>query len=339
MFKNFLNFTFALLGIGADIVTVTSGTAGNSGNVAADLQTYFAAKLLEVAELNTILDQFGEKVPIPANSSKTVHFVREEKFSVSASPTQLQEGLPPDAAGLTMNQFEAVAEQYGFLVRISDLAELTAKHPVVQRTMHLLSLQAAEIYDQLIFNVLNASTQTYYPNSRAGISSLLPTDLPSYNDLTAIEAALQTLGARGIDQGGDYACIMAPNAYNALLRDPDWKASHQLVNPDKIWRGEVDSLAGFRIVRSNAPGFLPYTGNSVSGTATTVYSSFMVGRFAYQISDLQNLRVYVVAPGGQTDPLQQSRKLGWKFAFKAIITNNNWLYRYCTAGLDSAAHA
>ena len=50
MFKNFLNVAFALVGLGADVVTVTSGTAGNSGNVAADLQTYFSAKLLEVAE-------------------------------------------------------------------------------------------------------------------------------------------------------------------------------------------------------------------------------------------------------------------------------------------------
>jgi N4-gp56 family major capsid protein len=260
--------------------------------------------------------------------------MREEKFSTSASPSQLTEGLPPDAVGLTLNQFDAVAEQYGFLTRISDLAELTAKHPVVQRTMHLLSLQAAETYDQLVFNVLNASTQSFYPNNRSGIAAITATDLPSYNDLTSIEASLQTLGARGMD-GGDYACVMAPNSYNALLRDPDWKASHQLSSPEKIWRGEVDTLAGIRIVRSNAPAFLPFTGNVTTGTSKTVYSSFVIGRYAYQISDLQNLRVYVVAPGGQTDPLQQSRKLGWKFAFKAIITNNSWLYRYCTAGLDS----
>jgi N4-gp56 family major capsid protein len=338
MFKNFLNFAFAALGLGADVVTVSTGTAGNAGNVAADLQTYFAAKLLEVAELNTILDQFGEKVPVPSNSSKTIQFVREEKFTTSTTPTQLTEGLPPDAVGLTLNQFDAVMEQYGFLTRISDLAELTAKHPVVQRTMHLLALQASETYDQLIFNVLNASTQTFFPNGRTAISQVLPTDLPSYNDLTAIEAVLQTNGARGMD-GGDYACIMAPNAYNALLRDPDWKASHQLNSPDKIWRGEVDSLAGIRVVRSNAPGFLPYTANTVSGSSLAVYSSFVIGRYAYQISDLQNLRVYVVAPGGQTDPLQQSRKLGWKFAFKSIITNNTWLTLYLTSGLNSTAHA
>ncbi len=56
MLKSILNFAFGLLGMGADVVTVSTGTAGNAGNVAADLQTYFSAKLLEVAELNTILD-------------------------------------------------------------------------------------------------------------------------------------------------------------------------------------------------------------------------------------------------------------------------------------------
>jgi hypothetical protein len=56
MLKNFLSIAFSFLGLGADVVTVTTGTAGNAGNVAADLQTYFSAKLLEVAELNTILD-------------------------------------------------------------------------------------------------------------------------------------------------------------------------------------------------------------------------------------------------------------------------------------------
>lgn len=48
--------------------------------------------------------QFGDKVPIPANNSKTIRFVREEKFSVSTTPTQLTEGIPPDAVGTTLNQ-------------------------------------------------------------------------------------------------------------------------------------------------------------------------------------------------------------------------------------------
>ena len=77
------------------------------------------------------------------------------------------------------------------------------------------------------------------------------------------------------------------------------------------------------------------TSQATSGQANKVYSSFAVARWAYQVSDLQNLRVYVVAPGGQADPLQQARKIGWKFAFKSIITNQNWIRLVRSAGQNS----
>lgn len=107
------NIIFALFGIGGDVVSVTSGTAGNAGSVVASLITYLAASMLEVAELTTVLDQFGDKQPLPNNNSKTIRFVREEKLSVATTPTQLTEGIAPDAVGITLNQFEATIEQYG----------------------------------------------------------------------------------------------------------------------------------------------------------------------------------------------------------------------------------
>lgn len=186
---------------------------------------------------------------------------------------------------------------------------------------------------QLIYTVLDAATNSYFVNGRAGDTSLLATDLPSYNDLIELDATLNGKGARPFE-GGDYMFITSPQPYAGLLKDPDYKASHQLSSPEKIWRGEVDTLGGFKVLRSNAPGFAA-TSQATSGKTSTVYSSFALGRFAYQISDLQNLRVYVVAPGGQSDPLQQNRKIGWKFAFKSIITNQDWVRRVRSAGLSS----
>jgi N4-gp56 family major capsid protein len=147
MFRILFSLFLSVLGFGADVITVTSGSAGTAGSTAAELQTYFSARMLEVAELNTILDQFGDKTPLPSNSSKTIHFVREEKLTVAASPTQLTEGVTPDAVGITINQFEAVVEQYGTVVRLTDLAELTAKHNIVEKSIYILGLQAAETYD------------------------------------------------------------------------------------------------------------------------------------------------------------------------------------------------
>ena len=317
----------------ADVITVTSGTVGQAGNTAAELITFMSARLLEVAELNTILDQFGEKVPLPSNSSKTIRFTREEKLSVSAAPTQLTEGVPPDALGISINQFEAVVEQYGVVVRISDLAELTARHNIIERTIYILGLQAAETYDQLVYNVLNNATNTYRPNNRAADTNLVATDQIAGVDLIELDALLNVQGARPFE-GGEYVLVTSPQPYAGIQKDPDWKASHQFNRTEAIWQAEVGSYGGFRVVRSNAPGFAA-TSQATSGATNTVYSSFALGRFAYQISDLQNLRVYVVAPGGQSDPLQQNRKIGWKFTFKSIITNQNWIRLVRSSGANS----
>jgi N4-gp56 family major capsid protein len=317
----------------ADVITVTAGSAGQAGSTAAELITYMSARLLEVAELNTILDQFGDKHPLPANSSKTIRFTREEKLSVSSSPTQLTEGVPPDASALTINQFEAITEQYGALIRLSDLAELTARHNLVERTIYVLGLQAAETYDQLIYNVLNAGTTVYRPNNKANDTSLVGSDVVTSVDLIEVEATLNGNGARPYESGY-YAFVTSPQPYAALLKDPDFKAAAQFRAPEKIWRGEVGELYGFRVIRSNSPAFAA-TSQASAGQSSLVYSSFAIGRFAYQISDLQNLRVYVVAPGGQADPLQQSRKIGWKFAFKSLITNQNWVIVVRSSGLNS----
>lgn len=180
-----------------------------------------------------------------------------------------------------------------------------------------MGLQAAETYDQLIYNVLNSGTTVYRPNNKASDTALVGSDVVTAVDLVEVEATLNGNGARPYESGY-YAFVTSPQPYAALLKDPDFKAAAQFRAPEKIWRGEVGELYGFRVIRSNSPAFAA-TSQTTAGQSSLVYTSLAIGRFAYQISDLQNLRVYVVAPGGQADPLQQSRKIGWKFAFKSLI--------------------
>jgi len=336
MFNRLLSLVGILVGAGDDVVSVitgSTGTPGPAGSLASDQQIFFSAKLLEVAVLTTVLDQFADKDPIPSNSSKTIQFNRLEKLSTTTSPSQLTEGVSPDAQGLTMSQFQAVAEQYGILLRLSDLAELTSKHDVVGRALYVLGLHAAETYDILIFNVLSAATSVYRPNNRASNGTTTASDKVGYTDLVQIHANLMDNGGRPFDDG-DYVFVVCPQVNATMLQDPDFKASNQFGKPERIWRGEVQELSGWRVVKSNAPGFAPVT-QATSGAANKLFYSFGIARNAYQISDLQNLRVYAAAPGGQTDTLQQSRKIGYKFAFKAIITNQAWIYAVISAGQNS----
>ena len=145
----------------------------------------------------------------------------------------------------------------------------------------------------------------YRPNNKSSDTALVGSDVVTAVDLIEVEATLNGNGARPYESGY-YAFVTSPQPYAALLKDPDFKAAAQFRAPEKIWRGEVGELYGFRVIRSNSPAFAA-TSQAGAGQSSLVYSSLAIGRFAYQISDLQNLRVYVVAPGGQADPLQQSR--------------------------------
>lgn len=337
---SFLSKSFGLLiaffGLGSDLVTVSVGTVGNAGNAQADQGVYLTAKLLEVAEFNTILDQFLEKIAVPPNQSNTCRFVRMEKLPFTSSPAQLIEGVSPDAAGLTMNQFTATLQQFGNVVRITDVAQLTAKHPILAAAIQKLGLQAAEIRDVLIYNVLDAASNVYRPNSKAGDTNLTASDQLTYVDIVALFSLLTRQAARPYPDG-QLALIAPPEVYAALLKDPDFKASVQLAAPEKIWRGQVGSLANFSIVQSNAPSFAA-TLQATSGQSSKVYSSFALGQFAAQVSDWQTLQMYTAAPGGQSDVLQQNYKAGWKFAFQAVITKQEWVRRIRTAGLDSVTN-
>lgn len=328
------SFLLAVLGLGLDSVTVSTGTAGVGGNAQADQGVYLTSKLLEVAEFNTILDQFAESVMVPANNSNVCRFVRMEKLSNPANPQQLIEGVTPDAAPITMNQFTATLEQYGNVIRITDVSQLTAKHPILAAAIQKLGLQAAEIRDILIYNVLYSSiTNTYRPNGKLTDLALTQSDQLGYVDIVSLFALLTRQAARPFSNG-QLALVLAPEVYAALLKDPDYKASHQLSSPDFIWRGQVGSLANFAIVQSNSPSFSAVA-QVQAGSASKVYTGFAIGQFAYQVSDWQTLNMYTAAPGGQSDVLQQNYKAGWKFAFKAVITNQTWIRAVHTAGIDS----
>ena len=71
----------------ADVITVTAGSAGQAGSTAAELITYMSARLLEVAELNTILDQFGGMSPNVKFALNTLEVQKNFQFGGTKNQT------------------------------------------------------------------------------------------------------------------------------------------------------------------------------------------------------------------------------------------------------------
>jgi N4-gp56 family major capsid protein len=292
----------------------------NSTAVAADLQTYLAAQLLIVAERDVVFKRYGMNQPIPANSSKTISFTQYSKLAQTS--TILTEGVTPTDTALATTAITATVDQLGAYVTLTDLAELTVKHPLLQESVYLLGLQAVESIDTIIANVLLAGTQVQYANGRASRGTLVAGDVMTTTEFRKATKLLRRNGAMPFEDG-NFVMVIDPGVEADILADTLFVNAASYSQTERLNNAEVGKWLGITVVRSNNLQFVAGTPN--------VHTSLVFGRNAYAVSDLQNLQTYVEAPGTTSDPLHQRRTVGWKVAFKAVILNNNFLLRLETA--------
>lgn len=282
--------------------------------LSADLQTYFARKLLINVKKITVFRNWALLEPLPSASSLTVSFTQYAKLSLVSSA--LTEGSPPTSTALSTSAITATVSQYGAYVQLTDLGELTVKHPVIPKAMELLGIQAAESIDQLIQTVLVAGTTVQYANGKAARSSLGTSDVLS---TTEFQKAVKTLRVNAaLPFGSDYVMVVDPSAEADIMSDTRLTSVTNF-NAEPVYENELGRWFGCRVVRSNN---IP----TISST-TTVHVSYVFGMNAYAVTDLQTLQMYVQQPGGVTDPLEQIRTIGWKVSFKAVILNNSFFLR------------
>jgi len=132
---------------------------------------------------------------------------------------------------------------------------------------------------------------------------------------------------------GFYRLILSINQTYDLIRETTATTAFAAVSQytdrvANIFRGEIGTLHGFRVIESDtAPTF---------ASTTTVHAGLALGDVkGWGAGELQTLRTYHIAPGGDhTDPLAQLEKVGWKVNFGVAPLNNSYYYR-----VESAASA
>jgi N4-gp56 family major capsid protein len=306
-------------------MSTTTGTITTS-QVSEELQTFFDARTLEVAEMNLPLRQFAVVRPLPARHSKTIQFTRFEKLTVStvaatrATALKLTEGtVPTTPQQMTINTVTATVDQWGSFIRIADLAELTFFHPVVEESLYLLGLQAAETIHYEIQTTLDAGTTVQYAGGKAARSAIDGTNKISTTEVIKAVKTLRNNSGRTFN--GYYIAVVHPSVEADLLGDATFVEATRYGAAERLYKGEISRYYGCVFVR--AESLITYS------STVTVYPTFFIAQYAYAITHLQDLRVIHHPPGsaGTADPLNQLRTLGWKCSFKAAILNNNWILR------------
>ncbi|HEX4774759.1 MAG TPA: N4-gp56 family major capsid protein [Candidatus Saccharimonadales bacterium] len=291
-----------------------------SSTLSADLQTYFSKKLQVQAKYKTVLDQFGYTENIPAQSSKTISFTQYADLAVATTP--LTEGTPPTNTALSSTPTTATISQIGAYVTLTDLASLTVKHPVTQKTTELLGVQGARSYDRLINATVVAGTNVIYAGAVAGRTSLAAGNVLTFLEVRKAVSLLRNNGATEFDDG-NFVLVVDPSVETDLMTDTTFQNTvYRQAIPAKqneLYKGTITIFGGVTVVRSNN---IPTIASTV-----TVHTSYVFGQNSYAVTDLQSMQMYTEGPGTVADPLHQIMTMGWKTGFASVILNNNFMVR------------
>lgn len=251
----------------------------------ADAVTYIAEKTLSIAKKSVVFQQFGDKAVLPANNSKTFQYTRFDRLALPKST--LTDGTTPDNTEMSISTVTATCDQWGAYVAISDVAELTIKHPVMQKAINLMGYQAAETVDREIIVVLLAGTSVSFPTGvsvRSGLSST-STDVVSTELVRKVVANIRSRGAHEFD-GNDYVGVVDPYVEMDISKDSTFQAAGQYSNIKVLQNGEIGRWMGVRWMRSNHIPTL--TGAASVAAASATGGSLASANYFYAVEYIDN---------------------------------------------------
>lgn len=266
------------------VPAIAGGAADTSTTFAADFTTYIADKTLMVAQKMLRMQQLADKATLPRRNSKTFQYTRYERINLPQNT--LTEGVTPAESNMSISTVQAIVEQWGQVVILTDVAELVVKHPVVQKGIDLLALAAAETVDREIQEVLLAGTNVQYANAKATRANLLNTDVMTTVEVTKATANLRTNGAMPYE-GDDLFGVLDPSVEADVSVDTTWVTAMSYSSIANLRNFESGKWKGVRWMRSN---FL----HKFTGFANT---AFTLADVTTGGSLLANTTYYVVVTG------------------------------------------
>ena len=278
------------------------GVTNSAGSFTSDVENYIQDEVEPLARRQLVAYQFGRPLKLDTNRGTTYTASRYERLPLPFA--QLQEGVAPAGSAMTLAQVSATAQQWGDRVIITDVANLTIKHPLFQQAIQLVSLQLPETLERNTMNTLVSATQLNYANGRASRAALVATDVMTPHEGNRIVGSMLDYGVprfmgderedmmiEADSYRGDkspavmehYVTLIHPLAAqdmreSALVANA-W--SHNDIN--RLYNNELGPWGGARYVESN---MIPYWIGvaAVNGTASASGGSLATGTYYIQVT-------------------------------------------------------
>lgn len=277
----------------ANEVTMNTTMSDREKMLAADLIARSALHLVCQSVCNTEKQRDG--------TGTTHYFIRYERTDVPLDP--LTEGVTPGYTGLSTSEVTVELDQWGAVMAITDRAEITTKHPLVQETLNLLADSAQRVIDREIQNVWLAGTNVQYGDgtvtTRAGITSSMTLTEPLIGQarVTMVDAGASPRGgpeggiilgsgtnvagsamnqgvessvSKGgsINKGMSYVAITAPQITQQIMGLTNFVAKNTYQDTNNLYIMEVGTWMNIRWVESNFTPKFTLLGNTTAAVAS-----------------------------------------------------------------------
>jgi N4-gp56 family major capsid protein len=254
-----------------DFYTTYAAMANDAPNV------YISMKMIELLKKILVLEKAADQFSLENGFGKTLRVPRVARVSLPTAP--LVEGVTPSTDTLVLETVNVTVEQWGLVVALTDVLELTVKHPMLSLAIERVALAMKETSEREDAEVLMAATNVTFAGTATTRATLVATDVFNTALAIAINAKLEMRGAhKYMDNGGYYmGFFQPPHKASILGSDATFQTASNFAKQERLMQGYVGEWMGIEWVMGN---FLPvYVGVAAATTAaaTATKAQYTVG--------------------------------------------------------------
>lgn len=238
------------------------------------------------------------------------------------TPPWLTEGTKPDSEAMSITFDEFSAFQAGRIIGLTDVGLTQSPHDLIAVAADRIAFNAAATIDQYVADQLSTGTTVTYASTAVSRITVAAGMVVTGALIKKVVAALKSANVPTYPDGY-YHAYVHPKVIYDIQSDTavgGWMDANKYTDSMPLLTGEIGRYAGVRFMESTAAHI--FTGAGAG--AIDVYSTFVSGPDSYGFGDMQTLRSYYVAPGGDhADPLAQKGYVGWKAMFGCDFLDSN----------------
>lgn len=250
-----------------------------------DQEKFLVGKLLDRSYLNLVMGSLCDKLQMREGAGKTAYMVRYKRMNVPVAT--LTEGSPGSSSTFTLEEVTVTLDQWGDWLEISDVAQLTAKHPVMQQANLLLADNAARVMDREICVVLLAGTNVIYGDGSISARNAITSSMTISDGLLKdARAQLANDGApaygspagdakeaaSGFSRGQGYILVCGPEIVNDISSPSvsygTFVSYANFNDSSKLLTAELGKWLNFRVLETNFIPRFTRLGNTTTANAS-----------------------------------------------------------------------